>query len=101
MNIEHIGSELCDADCVLERCEIVEDDAWPDLEGIDVEEEGRGKSDCCEDLAVGAEGEVFEAAAVVGEDPGYGRFWGCCWWDVGWDRLRWYRRGDSRAGRSC
>lgn len=101
MDIEHVRRELRDADCVLERREIVEDDARPDLEGIDIEEKGRRESYRCEDLAVGAEGEVLEAAAVVGEDPGYGRFWGGCWWDVAWDRLRWYRRGDARAGWGC
>lgn len=76
----------------------MEDNARPDLEGVDIEVERRGESYCGEDLAIGAEGEVLEAAAVVREDPGYGRFWGGYWWNVGFDRLRWYHRGNGGAG---
>ena len=50
----------------------MEYDAWSDGEGVDVEEKARRGRDRCEELAVGAKGEVFEYPAAVLKDSHYG-----------------------------
>ena len=74
-----------------------------DGKGIDVEEEGLVEGYCREDLAVGADGEVLEAAGIVGEDLCYVRFLGGCGGGVGADWLDrdhegWGGGGGGRLG---
>ena len=87
MNIKPIVRELGDTDCIPERGEGMQYQRGPDGEGVDVEEERGWEGDGGEELAVGAECEVFEAEVGEGGDGGYGGGGGRGGGDEGWDWL--------------
>ena len=72
--------------------------ALPDGERVDVEEQGLGKGDCCQELAIGTECKVFKSTTIIFKYLLYGALWGGCWGCIGDGRLNRNHRGDGGQG---
>lgn len=79
----------------------MKDDAWANLDRVDVEEKGLRKGNSSKKLAIGAKSEVLETPGVISEDASDRRFCGGRWWRIAHDRLNGHNGLHCRRRSSC